>query len=1417
MWRGLRVYSGICPDPECHTKLYFPSYASSSVECTGCGQHHAKDSLLNVEDIQDPDVALRSLLRSVLLGQTSSKTTPDLVKVKGYSNYHCKLLSPLLTHYGMDKRTGEGKLLSEMGQGEVFDCAVLGDRAFQIESEHTETAGYGRDKTGSEMYLKNTLEAIKLANDNEERLVPVHVDGDGHCLVHAISRALVGREIFWHALRANLKNHLKTELHKYKGLFRDFIHDDEWKDIISEADPYFQPPDGEGLGLRNIHLFGLANVLHRPIILLDNVSGMQSSGDYTGIFLPALVSVDKCKRDNVLNKPLTVAWSSSGRNHFIPLVGVKGKPVPKLPQWLIPKAWGIPNEVVKQYVEFDSQGHCFIGGERCLQEKYLQRLVKAMDDLFMKKYSIAAQLVTEVHQFVYKPSGMVGVKPETVTRAAKSAVTDGRLYRCLSCNALSELHVDFSSEMLQPGGDLYNIAVQSHGPLAEGLSYSFPAYELVCVFDAERNTLVAVKHKNVTLLECHLCHGPLRRAKSDGSAVYTNGDRTTTPVEGRSRCGCGFKHYWNGREYDNMPESFPISLEWGGKTVSETVYWFQYEQDPSLNSNVYDVAAKLVQKHFPGEFGSERLVQKVVDIILRQTAKREGENKGARPDFVPQSTHATNVDQDPNAAGPFMPSKIILMGEKKKTLHKEELTMSETERVLKTRTEHHAAIMQKRRSGEGVKKTVDKEAKVPKQQPVVKPQPTSPQTSPGKHDDNQVSPTQPAVKRTDKKVRLSTSDGKQCMITLAVDTTFKQLQDLIEKELGIPSEELRIRCGFPPRELHPPDDGHEEEPVPLQHGERVMVEHLKPVVPEEQPPDVVMSELKDQGDEGNASSETSGSAAEAKTNQQRQAQNTAAMTSVLFNALGALAGGDMWEAAQNCHEMFDKGGFYYNKVANDLGPLQPNQHCTLPFFPNKVFAYNAEKDRLDLCLGQRHIQVQPLDDETLRLAHSRPAQVPADERASSLSSEASFSGAIGHRGTLHSRIAFSGEGRTLSNVQSPSSGIQLSGRRSPQTAKDSSMDTTGKDESVEDQGKESKNVDQETSPSKSMVTEQVGLKTEENIQEMHVPELVTAIPVPQTQVTDPVPEMPAGDPVSVSVTQTAAKMGETQLPVEQTAQFEASTSVTTEAASIVVTENESMDVKLAENVQERFVESPVPMLEETITEPLVEETATTKEGEGIQTGVASVMTMENENMETNQDPNKHYVADNDSTNLTEQGDKVEDYSEKSTEITSESMETDQATDTEDCVTQQVTQGMSGNQTSKANVMESDVKDTVVDVKQSDGTVECSGLEPSDEAVMHTPVAMEMDIDNKGESSKSNSELTSSEMPPGHDHLSGISQNVESSQTLNSRDASDVIRDTTPMLAMDNRPTAEHDTSEALGDTENKSTKDGVSDTPTADT
>lgn len=182
----------------------------------------------------------------------------------------------------MDKTTGRAKLLTEMGQPPIFDCGVLCDRAFRIDLEHIDIAGYGRDRSGSARYLKDTLNVVQETNNNEECLIPIHADGDGHCLVHAISRALVGRELFYYPLRLNLMCHLRDNLERYKELFKNFVDVDEWEDIISECHPNFIPKEGELAGLRNIHIFGLANVLKRPIILLDNPKGIESSGDYSG-------------------------------------------------------------------------------------------------------------------------------------------------------------------------------------------------------------------------------------------------------------------------------------------------------------------------------------------------------------------------------------------------------------------------------------------------------------------------------------------------------------------------------------------------------------------------------------------------------------------------------------------------------------------------------------------------------------------------------------------------------------------------------------------------------------------------------------------------------------------------------------------------------------------------------------------------------------------------------------------------------------------------------------------------------------------------------------------------------------------------------------------------------------------------------
>ena len=817
-----RILSGSCPDPQCQARLFFPAQGNAaSIECTECGQRHEQKNLLRVEEVTDPDVVLHNLLRHALLGVTGAgagapnKKGPELVKVMGLSNYHCKLLSPTLTRYGMDKASGKATLLSAMNQGDMFDCALLAERAFTMEREHLGTAGYGQDRSGSLLYLSDTLAEVRRANDGgggQERrgLVPVHVDGDGHCLVHAVSRALVGRELFWHALRENLKRHFRTHLQRYRALFSDFIDAAEWEDIISECDPLFTPPEGVPLGLRNVHVFGLANVLRRPVLLLDSLSGMRSPGDYSATFLPGLVPAEGCRgRDGGLNKPICLAWSSSAHNHYIPLVGVKGEGPPRLPAHLLPKAWGVPQELIGRYIALDGDGGCLIGGERSLGDAYLQRLVVAMDAVFEQAHGVSAALVADVHHYVFRRRGVVGALPEEVTASSRRWLEEGRLHRCLACGGVSELSVP--RDWLTAGGKLHSLALRTHGSLQSERSYSFPLSNLVCVYDAAQDTLVP-DYAHSAPAACHTCHsGALRPLTAQGGVAYRDGDRTGTPSS-KGKCGCGFKHYWAGREYDNLPEALPITLEWAGRVVRETVYWWQYEAEAELNSNAYEVAARLVDAHFPGEFGSEPLVQKVVTSILQQTARRGPAQY--RPVSVEHAHgHAHPLDTPPLDTPPPLadpPSKIILVGHKSRTLHREELTMSKAELRVQQSIRDHAPQTQQRRPLKP-----DKHA------------PTPPRLTTTSSSSAPPTPTKatPPSSSGEKKIRVTTSDGRQATLTLQELTNHAELQRSITAAFGIPANQQRIRVGFPPRPLLPPPAGDcEDTPVPLQHGERVSVE-----------------------------------------------------------------------------------------------------------------------------------------------------------------------------------------------------------------------------------------------------------------------------------------------------------------------------------------------------------------------------------------------------------------------------------------------------------------------------------------------------------------------------------------------------------------------------------------------------------------
>ena len=77
---------------------------------------------------------------------------------------------------------------------------------------------------------------------------------------------------------------------------------------------------------------------------------------------------------------------------------------------------------------------------------------------------------------------------------------------------------------------------------------------------------------------------------------------------------------------------------------------------------------------------------------------------------------------------------------------------------------------------------------------------------------------------SDIKIRLTRSDGKKATVILKPTSTYADLQETIVIELGISKDRQKIRYGFPPRELKPPED--ENATLPLTHGEGVSVEEL---------------------------------------------------------------------------------------------------------------------------------------------------------------------------------------------------------------------------------------------------------------------------------------------------------------------------------------------------------------------------------------------------------------------------------------------------------------------------------------------------------------------------------------------------------------------------------------------------------------
>ena len=860
-----------------------------------------------------------------------------------------------------------------------------------IEEELLDKVGYGREISGADEYLKGILDAIKAANNKEDHLVPVHVDGDGHCLVHAISRCLVGRELFWHALRTNMRDHLVSNLDRYQLALQDFISVNEWEEIVAESDADYRPAHGEAHGLGNIHIFVLANVLRRPIILMDSAEGMKSSGDYSATFLPCLYRPEECqgKKGGEMNSPIVIAWSSQGRNHFLPLVSVKSKGPALLPKSLLPDVWGgFDQKLLSEYVSFDEEGHCSIGTGKMLSDSYIQKLIHAMKDLFYRTNKVSSSLVSDVHEQVLKKRGMVHLQLDDVIQLTQSAVAEKRLCRCLFCSFLNE-QSETDEVMLLPGGELYEIAKDRFGQMQHNMELTFSYHGVNARYDKEKDRLFVLS-QDFCCLWCQ--QDLLRPVNMDGSTQYENGDRTTTPSDSTTKCPCGFKHFYNGNEYDSPPRLLPVRLDWQGEVKEVSVYWFEGESNPAFNSNAYQLASEVVNKHFPGEFGSERLVQQVVDRILKLTKKKETPQidhhqfePKKKSEVEPMSEKAA-VSVSSSSSAMTIPSKIILTGEKHKTLHKEELTMSSKERDVKNRIEQNAPTMQSMRSGPKAKKPV---LQSPTKTPVVSKETATERKRKLMHNKEG---------SQEKRLRISSSDGRTVQMTFPSSVTFQQLDAAIRQQFDIPTGKIRIRYGFPPKELLFHDNP--DEVLPLQHGEKLLVEIPEETQSERSPKNERKSSMD--GDKELLSASRKSLQPDPETLAAAKKLNEALL--MLVTEL-IRAGQDVWSTVEILPDYFEAGGLFYEKVRADLPLFGHGVHCTLAGMKGKTFAVNlkVKPPRLDLCLGKKHVKIGK--------GASEDESHCSDEDGEGM--VGTLSGAVKRKAAGEGREAFSGTGHSL--------------------------------------------------------------------------------------------------------------------------------------------------------------------------------------------------------------------------------------------------------------------------------------------------------------------------------------------------------------------------------------------------------------------
>jgi len=163
-------------------------------------------------------------------------------------------------------------------------------------------------------------------------LVPLKTTGDGNCLLHAVSRFMFGLEVYYELLRAKMFEELTTHVDWYRSIAPQFAEED-WERIFRHAKE-------TGSHLEFMHIFALANVIERPILVYASDKDMAKFGygesGVAATFVPSRVGQARCK-----HCPVLLAWQTDARNHFVPVVQIAGREAARWP--VLPPAF--PNSL----------------------------------------------------------------------------------------------------------------------------------------------------------------------------------------------------------------------------------------------------------------------------------------------------------------------------------------------------------------------------------------------------------------------------------------------------------------------------------------------------------------------------------------------------------------------------------------------------------------------------------------------------------------------------------------------------------------------------------------------------------------------------------------------------------------------------------------------------------------------------------------------------------------------------------------------------------------------------------------------------------------------------------------------------------------------------------------------------------------